>query len=195
MVSMVAGTPARSGALTVDDVLRMVDAGVLGSEDHVELLDGELWEMNAQGPVHSALPVRLQQKLSACFGDAAHVRVHTNVQLGERDLPEPDIAVVRGNNDDYLERLPRGDDLLLIVEISVTTQAHDRWKAGLYARAGVPEYWLLDVPGRTLTVHREPMREALPGKAGYASVDVLEESGVVSVPGSDERWSVATLLP
>lgn len=174
---------------TVDDVMRMVEAGILDAGDHVELLDGVLRPMSPQGPAHSALAVRFRRRLEALLGDRAHLRDHSNIQLGDRNLPEPDIAVVRGHEDDYFHRLPNGDDVPLIVEIAVTSQRRDHDKMRLYARFGIAEYWILDVPARTLTVCRGPNEE------GYARIEMLRPDEEVVVPGTDVRWSVTELLP
>jgi Uma2 family endonuclease len=123
------------------------------------------------------------------FGDAAHLRDHSNLRLDDRNLPEPDVAVIRGSEDAYLHRLPTAADVLLVVEIAVTSQRRDRRKTALYARTGIPEYWILDVPSRDLTVHRSPTA------TGYAHIERLDESGDVEVPGTDANWRVAELLP
>ena len=174
---------------TVDDVMRMVEAGILDADDHVELLDGVLRPMSPQGPAHRSLAVRIHRRLDRLFDGVAHVQGHSNVQLGDRNLPEPDIAVVRGHEDDYFHRLPNGDDVPLIVEISVTSQRRDHDKMRLYARFGIAEYWIIDVPARTLTVCRGPTDE------GYARIEMLRPDEEVAVPGTDVRWPVAELLP
>jgi Uma2 family endonuclease len=174
---------------TVDDVYRMVDAGIIEEDEHVELLDGVLLVMSPQGPAHSALTVHLRRRLERLLGDRAHLRDHSNLRLDNHNLPEPDVAVVVGHELDYLHRLPTAADVLLVVEVSVTSQRRDRKKALLYARTGVPEYWILDVPARTLTLHRGPTA------AGYTSVDTLDASAEVGMPQSDARWPVADLLP
>ena len=174
---------------TVDDVLRMVEAGILDSEDHVELLDGVLRQMSPQGPAHRSLTIRVRRRLEKVYSDRAHLQNHSNLHLGQRNLPEPDVAVVRGHEDDYFHRLPTGGDVLLVVEISVTSQRRDRDKMRLYARFGVPEYWILDVPARTLTVSREPTAD------GYAQTETLHSDAEVAVSGTDVRWPVAELLP
>lgn len=174
---------------TVDDVMRMVEVGILDADDHVELLDGVLRPMSPQGPTHSALTVRVRRRLDRVYGDVAHLQCHSNVHLGDRNLPEPDIAVVRGHEDDYFHRLPNGDDVPLIVEIAVTSQRRDHDKMRLYARFGIAEYWILDVPARTLTVCRGPNEE------GYARIEMLRPDEEVVVPGTDVRWSVTGLLP
>lgn len=71
-------------------------------------------------------------------------------------MPEPDVAILRGSYRDYLDQHPTGTDVLLVVELSQSTQTRDRAKAAIYARAGVPEYWIIDLGGQTIQLHRRP---------------------------------------
>ena len=174
---------------TVDDVLQMVEAGILGADEHVELLDGVLREMSPQGPAHRSLTIRIRRRLERHFGDRAHVQAHSNLRLDRHNLPEPDVALVRGSEEAYFERLPTGADVLLAVEVSVTSQRRDRAKADLYSRTGVAEYWLIDVPARTLTVHRQATL------TGYARIERLAETDQVALPEASGHWAVSDLLP
>ena len=190
MAQVAQAPPTDRRPFTVDEVLRMGEAGIFGDE-HVELLDGELCTVSPQGPAHRTLVVELRRRLEAALGQAAHVQDHSGVRLGDRSLPEPDLAVVRGAPRAYLERLPTGADLLLVVEVAVTSRGRDRRKAATYARGHVPVYWLLDVPARTLTVHTDPD----PATGRYAHHETLAADATVAVPGSDARWPVASMLP
>ncbi len=173
---------------TADEVERMAATGAFDEGPKVELLDGELVDVSPQGPIHSSLHTVLADLLRTAYGAGTHVRSQCPVRAGARSLPEPDIAVIRGSGRDYLERHPSGRDLLLVVEVSVSTQAVDREKARIYAAAGVPVYWWLDVPARTLTVYEEP------GSRGYARASVLSADDAVELPGREIRWQVRDLL-
>lgn len=172
---------------TADEVLRMVDVGILTKDDRLELLDGELIVVSPQGSFHSALTARIHRLLEGVFGAGFHARDHSPLHLGPHDLPEPDVAIVRGEADDYLHRHPGGADVVLVVEVAVSSLRADRAKATLYARAGVPEYWLVDVEGREVVVHRHP------DAADYAAVATFEEIASVAVGGGSV--AVARLLP
>ena len=173
---------------TADEIERMAALGAFDEGPKVELLDGELVDVSPQGPAHATLHTRLGDALRAAFGAGVHVRAQCPMRAGARSLPEPDVAVVRGAVDDYLERHPQGRDVVLVVEVSVSSQAIDREKAGIYAAAGVPVYWLLDVAARTLTVHDEPTA------GGYARASVLSAADEVELPGRAIRWRVGDLL-
>jgi hypothetical protein len=174
---------------TAEEVLRMVEAGILAEDDPLELIDGELLEMSPQGPIHRARTVRIRQILEAAFGAGHHVQDHSPIDAGPHSLPEPDVAVVRGAVEDFEDRHPGGADLALVVELSVTSQAADRGKARVYARAGVPEYWNLDLVGRRLLVYTEPR----PDRGEYRLTRVVLEEERVEVGGS--AVAVADLLP
>ncbi|MEQ1571540.1 MAG: Uma2 family endonuclease [Myxococcota bacterium] len=174
---------------TAADVTRMVAAGILGEDDPLELIDGELIIVSPQGTVHRGLTVRIRRLLEAAFGPSFHVQDHSPIDAGPDSLPEPDVAVVRGDVDTFLDHHPTGADLALVVEISVTTQAMDRAKAAVYARAGVAEYWNLDVEARRLTVYRHPH----PDRAEYALAEFLHAEDHVAA--ASVTLPVSRLLP
>ena len=108
----------------------------------------------------------------------------------ERSLPEPDVAVLTERKSEYQKRHPRGDELVLVVEVSDTTAAFDlSRKAVIYANARVPEYWVLDIPRRQLVVHRQPEGPT------YRLRQLFFEADTVSVEGRTETIRVSDLLP
>lgn len=175
--------------LTVDDVLRMVEAGALAEDEPLELLDGDLIVVSPQGPLHRGLTVLVHRALDRAFGDGHHVQDHSPIVAGEHNLPEPDCAVIRGDAADFLQSHPTGTDVVLAVELSVTSQALDRAKASIYAAAGVPCYCQVDVPARRATVFTSPRID----DAEYSRVSLLVEGDSFSVEGQD--LYVADLLP
>lgn len=184
--------PSEHRRFTVDEVLRMVEAGILGDADRVELVDGELLTVSPQGPEHGSLKDELHQRLAeAHAGGGAHVLNQRPVRMGPRGLPEPDLAVVRGEARDYLHRHPSGADVLLVVELAQTSQARDRHKAADYARGGVPVYWLIDLVARRLEVYTEPD----PGAGRYRRVRSLGDGELVELPDGGARWAVSSMLP
>lgn len=174
---------------TADEVLRMVEAGILREDEPVELIDGELVQMAPQGPLHRARTVVLHRILQDAFGAGHHVQAHSPVDAGPNSLPEPDLAVVRGAPEAFEARHPAGGDVPLVVELSVTSQAEDRAKAHTYAAGGFPVYWNLDLAARRLTVYAEPR----PDRAEYAVVRTLTEHDEVEAGGA--RLRVGDLLP
>jgi Uma2 family endonuclease len=170
----------------------MVDAGIFGEDDRVELVQGEILEVTPQGPEHRTLKDELHERLADAYrGRDAHVLNQGPLRAGPEGLPEPDLAVIRGARRDYLKRHPGGADALLVVEIAKTSQERDRAKAVDYARGGVPIYWLLDLEARTLDVFSEPDAE----RGRYRRLASLGEADEVALPNLDVRWRVGSLLP
>jgi Uma2 family endonuclease len=133
----------------------MAEAGILTEDDRVELIDGEIVEMSPIGGRHVTCVGRLTRLLIRHLGDDAVVNIQSPVQLGERDEPEPDVAVVKVR--DYGDDLPTARDVLFLIEVSDTTLRYDRArKLPLYARAGIPESWLVDLPGQAIERHTSP---------------------------------------
>ncbi|MCB9744147.1 MAG: Uma2 family endonuclease [Alphaproteobacteria bacterium] len=178
----------RRRRFTADEVLRMVEVGIIEEDEPIELLDGELVEMSPDGVHHVNVVRRLTRLLTSAYPPEFGIQPQCSLAAGRYDLPEPDFAVVReeGLPEDAL---PSAAHTVLIIEIAVTSQRRDRWKAGLYARAGAPEYWILDVPARTLSVYKRPV------EGEYTRVEVLREGDAVQAPELTEPWPLATLLP
>jgi Uma2 family endonuclease len=141
----------------VDDYHRMAKAGILSEDDRVELIDGEIVAMTPIGPRHNAAVNRATRTLVTIVGDQAIVQVQGSVRLDRFREPQPDIVLLRPQLDFYASRLPGPSDILLIIEIAESSLDYDREvKARIYAQAGVPEYWLVDLDDRSLSCYREP---------------------------------------
>ena len=175
---------------TGDEAIRLVEAGIVGEDEHVELLDGAFVEMSPQGVPHSRALLLLGERLRAAFRGHAHVREQQPLAASTFDLPEPDIAVVRGQMIEYPEH-PTGHDAILAVEVAWSSHRIDRRKAATYAEGGVEVYWLLDLQARRLEVRTTPVDGA------YQVTRILGEDDVVELPESqaDVRWTVRDLLP
>jgi len=158
-----------------------------------ELIDGDLIDKMGQKPPHPFAIQSFFAVLVRIFG-FDFVRGQSSLDVSEADReqnePEPDVVVTEHEKSRYLRRHPRGDECILVAEVSDTTVRSDlTYKAGLYARAGVREYWVLDLKDRRLVVHRHP-------RAGtYHFVQFFSESECVSLEGRTEVIRVAELLP
>lgn len=145
------GTPHR---FRVDAYHRMLEAGILGEDDHVELLEGVIVEMSPQGVAHARIVSRLNRLLVLSVGESFEVRPQLPLTLGEQSEPEPDLAVVPAEAEPSDEHPHHA---LLVVEVASASLTHDRRvKARLYARASIPEYWLVDADRKCIEVYREP---------------------------------------
>ena len=134
----------------------MGDAGLFANE-RVELLDGTIVTMAPQSPPHAGTVVRLHRALMRAVGKEADARMQPPIVIDEWSEPEPDVIVCRPDPYDYTREHPRPDQILLVAEVAVSSLAYDRGrKAEAYARAGIAEYWIVDVEGRRIEVRRDP---------------------------------------
>jgi Uma2 family endonuclease len=141
--------------LSVEEFHRMLDAGIFDDDERVELLDGILVAMTRQGPPHALVIQRLDRALQRQLGDDHAVRVQLPLTLPDRSEPIPDLAVVRAADTESKEHHPR--TALVVIEVADTTLHKDRLlKAVLYARAGIPEYWIVNVNENCVEVYRGP---------------------------------------
>ncbi len=150
--------------LDVHDYDRMILAGILGKQDRVELIHGEIMDMAPIGQNHEGAVNALTQALVlACQGKAI-VSVQNSIRLDRWSVPQPDFAVFRYRADFYLEGTrPTPADALLLVEVADSSLRYDRkMKLPLYAGAGIPEYWIVDLQGRVVDAYK------LPEGGGYA---------------------------
>jgi Uma2 family endonuclease len=175
---------------------RLVDVGAFGPEDRVELLDGLLVAREPQGGRHATAVALVRAALERAFGRAYHVREEKPIALDERSEPEPDIAVVPGRPREYTSAHPSRP--ALVVEVADTSLALDRLrKGGLYARAGIADYWVLNLIDEVLEVYREPVR--LPSAHGgfkYDSLRLLRRNAIATpLAAPRARIRVAALLP
>lgn len=138
---------------------RLIALGLLPEGEPVELLGGALVLGEAQSPLHYTAVRTVAAALRVAFGPGWDVRERAPIALDDDSAPEPDVAVVGGEPLDYRDAHPSRP--ALIAEIALSTLATDRHvKGGLYARAGIAEYWLVNLPDRRLEVHREPGPDA-----------------------------------
>ena len=174
---------------------QIVDAGILGPEDHVELLDGLLVAREPQGERHTIVLALVRTALERAFGRRYWIREEKPVALDDLSAPEPDLVVVRGQPRDYLDR-GHPSHPLLTVEVAMTSLALDRIRKGaLYARAGLEDYWVVNLKAEVLEVYRQPVRIG-DDQWKYDSVRLLKRGTIVTALAAPRaRIRVASLLP
>ena len=146
--------------LTVADYHRMGEAGILSEADRVELIAGELVAMSPVGSRHAGTINILNRLLVVAAGNRGLVSVQNPIRLYDRTEPEPDVAVLKLRADDYVEAIPGPKDVLLAIEVADSSLGYDRAvKAPLYAGHDIPEFWIVDLTGRAIEVHRKPEGE------------------------------------
>jgi Uma2 family endonuclease len=188
--------PARLRRWTRAEYDRLIEAGIFRPGERVELLGGDLMVSEPQGSAHFTAIGLVEDALRAALGRAWLVRAQGPIALTDDSEPEPDVAVTRGTRRDYSRAHPSRP--ALVVEVAETSLALDReHKGSLYARAGVADYWILNLVDRVLEVYRGPMEDSA-ARFGwrYGSTEVRREGAFAAplvAPGV--QIAVSDLLP
>jgi Uma2 family endonuclease len=141
---------------TVDEYYRMAEAGIIGPEDRVELIDGEIIQMSPIGHRHMTAVNRANDFLTGAFRRRAIVSIQNPLRLTNYTEPQPDIVLLKYRPDFYKEKKFTTDDALLVIEVSDTTIRYDRQiKLHKYALAMVPEVWIANLEDDVLEVYRD----------------------------------------
>jgi Uma2 family endonuclease len=175
---------------------KMIELGVFQPGEAIELIAGELMVAEPQGAAHYTAIQKTATALMAAFGAGWTVRTQGPLGLDDQSEPEPDVAVVPGSVDDYRSTHPSRP--ALTVEVAESSLPIDRERKGsLYARAGLPDYWVLNLVNRALEVYREPVADsAAPFGWHYARRDVFDAATrVTPLAAPESSIAVADLLP
>jgi Uma2 family endonuclease len=189
-------SPERTRRWTRLEYDRLIDLGVFRPGEHLELLDGHLIVSEPQGTLHATAVGLVEDALRACFGPGWLVRSQMPIALDDESEPEPDVAVVPGTRRDYETAHPARP--VLLVEVAESSLAADRaTKAALYARAGVADYWILNLVDRVLEVCRDPVTAAAqPSGWHYQEIVVLRPgASIAPLARPDIPVEVAAILP
>ena len=175
---------------TVEEYYRMAEANIFSEDDRVELLEGEIVQMTPIGSRHASNVMRLIRLFSQQVSEHALVSAQNPVRLDEYSEPQPDIALLRFRPDFYAEDHPKPEDVLLLVEVADTSIVFDRQvKVPLYAKAGIPEVWLVDLGGDSVEVHARPSR------GGYEEVQQFRRGETISPQAfPDLKLNVSDIL-
>ena len=161
---------------TVEEFHHLAQANILDPDKRTELIAGQILLMAAKGTPHVIALALLADLLKTQLGTQALVRTQDPVQLDDYSEPETDLATVRGGLPDYLEHHLQPTDILFIAEVADSTLKQDcEVKDKVYAQAGIPDYWVLDVKKRKLHIYREPTPR------GYACHFVCSEPSEVAL--------------
>ena len=183
--------PRADTRVTVERYFALVGEGVLRPDDRVELLEGVVVSMSPQNAPHASGVQFAMETLLVAVGRRAVVRVQMPLMLGPYSCPEPDVAVVPGRREDYVERHPTTAHL--VVEVADSSLLQDRLtKSRIYAAAGIPDYWLVNVPARQIEVFREPDVRA----GRYRETSICQPDGALALTALDGvRVPARDLLP
>jgi Uma2 family endonuclease len=161
---------------SVEEFDRLVEMGILGDEERVELLEGVIVAMTPIGDAHAACVIRLTDLLTSRLAGRALVAVQNPIAL-PRSRPYPDVAVLRRRADYYRSGKPGSADILLVIEVADTSLARDRnLKFPAYGQAGIAETWIVDLTGRVVIVGTRP------GPEGYMLVTEHRREARLTIP-------------
>jgi Uma2 family endonuclease len=175
---------------TVEEYYRMAETGILTAEDRVELIKGEIVAMSPVGPKHASIVNRLTRLLHRQLADRAILSVQNPIHLSQYSEPEPDLTLLQERSDFYENAHPEPEDVLLVIEISSSSLAYDSAvKADLYAQAGIPELWIVDLTAHIITTLRQPTA------GGYALSEQKRGSECLSIQAfPDIQLKVSEIL-
>ena len=178
---------------TVAEYHRLGRAGILTTEDRVELLEGWIVPKVTHYPLHAWTVTRLSELLGPAIGAAWLTRVQCPIETADSE-PEPDLVVAERRPDAYISCHPSGDDIGLVIEVADASLRKDRRKGRIYAGAGIPAYWIVNLNDRQIEVHTQPE----PKSRQYREVHLLQPTDRVSlllggIPSAD--FAVSDLLP
>ena len=141
----------------VDEYYRMAEVGLLSADDRVELIDGEIVEMSPIGSTHGGTVKRSSAFLNRKLGESVIVSVQDPIRLNDFSEPQPDLALLKPREDFYSKSHPTPEDVLVVIEVADTSVDYDRnVKLPLYARAGIPEAWLMVLSKDVIEVYSQP---------------------------------------
>lgn len=143
--------------ITLVEYHKMIESGILGPKDKIELINGQILHMSPIGSKHQAMVDKLTQLFIILFKDEVIVRTQGPISIPELSEPEPDITLLKPKADFYADQHPGPQDIYLVVEVSDTTLEFDRnEKLALYAKAGIPEYWIINLAAQQIECYTQP---------------------------------------
>lgn len=181
--------PGRVRQFTVPEYHRLIDQGFFRADERFELLEGWIVEKMSRNPPHDSALNRIRRRLEKELPNGWMIRIQSAITTADSE-PEPDIAIVRGDDADYQARHPSPANVALIVEVSNTTLADDRsLKLRVYARAGVPQYWIANLNDRTVEAFSDPLETDYAQRSVWALDDtaelVIAGASVAAIPVKD----------
>ena len=189
-------TPVQIRRWTRPEYDRLIEVGILRTGDRVELLGGQLCVSEPQNSPHATAISLASEALRQAFTGLWHIRIQSPIALDQESEPEPDLVVVAGRPRDYLADHPARP--ALVVEVADSSLAVDReHKGSLYARARLPEYWIVNLVDRVVEVYREPVpsASAFYGWAYRVGQTLRPGEHVTPLAAPTVRILIADLLP
>ena len=168
--------PSRLYRMTLEQYESLIASGFFTKHDDVHLINGYVVNRMAESPLHGAVCDAIRLAIGAILLAGWHPRGQNGLKIPmQTSIPRPDLAIVRGDWRDYLNRYPEAAETALVVEVSVSSLDEDRAMADIYGKAGIPVYWIVNVDDGQVEVYSDP------GPSGYESHEVLAPGHVLRV--------------
>ncbi|MDQ6694852.1 MAG: Uma2 family endonuclease [Chloroflexota bacterium] len=167
---------------STDEYEQMIRKGILAEDERVELIRGEVVKMAAIGPRHLACVILLQEMFHELLGRTDMVSTQNSIRLHDNSMPQPDIALLKRRRNAYADQLPTARDVLLLVEVVDSSLQADRTaKVPLYAEAGIPQVWLVNLEKGVVEVYSDPVN------GSFEMTSVVQHGETLALPGGLER--------
>ncbi len=171
---------------TIEEYHSLTEIGFFKEDDRVELIQGEIIEMAAKGTAHTVCCKKLIRELPRLLAGQATIQCQDPILLPSGSEPEPDFAMVKNREDDYLASHPTPEDILLVIEIADSSLSYDREvKLPLYAEAGIADFWIVNLLENQLEVYNSPLRKQQ-GNFDYSKRQILLPNMTILLPGFSE---------
>ena len=192
----VAVPPFPIARFSVEQYHRMIESGAFTEDDRLELIEGWVVRKIAKGAAHEFSTGQTEEFIRGHLPPGWHVRNQAPITLA-RSEPEPDLTVARGSRQNYRDHHPQAADVALVVEVSDTTLVTDRLKGKTYAKARIPEFWIVNIASRCIEVHSDPVSSES-GEADYQQQVAFREGDEVRLVVDGQQCGsieVSKLLP
>ncbi|MCT7953109.1 Uma2 family endonuclease [Ancylothrix sp. C2] len=167
---------------TLDEYHQLAELGFLHEDDHIQLIRGELIQMDSKGRLHETCLRKLLKELPKLVGDRAILQCQAPIIVPPNSEPEPDFVIAKSTEDDYLSAHPSGEDVLLVMEVSDSSIDYYRdVKESLYAEAGISGYWIFNLFDYQLECYSEPYQNDF-RKIGYLNKRIVLPNQRVPLP-------------
>ena len=178
--------------ISLDRYHAMIAAGILGEDDPVELLAGKIIDMSPSGRYHAVCVTQLAEWFLPRLKNQYICRQEQPITIPSGSEPEPDYVIAARRDHKYLTHHPYPEDIYLLIEVADQTLARDRGaKLRIYAAAGIPEYWILNLIDRQVEIYADPDTVA----GSYAKRHILGEAEIIVAHPLAGRVAVVNLLP
>jgi len=175
--------------INVSEYYKMAEVGILKREEKLELIQGEILRKFPNSPRQAGFSKRLNAVLGKIIADKALLSIKHPLRIDENNEPEPDIAVLKYREDYYSSAHPKANEVFFIIELAEKSLNFDRKiKAPLYAKAGIPVCWILDLKHEKLEIYSNPQYGI------YRRNDFKKKSDKLKIPGFDLEILVSDIL-